>query len=101
MKPAESKPTEGDNFDIAQITGNASNETKQTAGNPGYFATRRSHGITPPVFAESIQKRLKVTEISINKKEEERKLEARVVLEIDVTGGEWIFNGLLYFVADR
>ena len=100
MKRAESKPAEGDTFDIAQITGNALNEIKQTAGNPGHFFANRR--FTAPIFGESIQKRLKVTEISINKKEEEeRKLEARVVLEIDVTEGDWIFIGLLYFVTDR
>lgn len=86
-------PIEEDTFDIAHIAGNASDEIKQTVGNPGgFFAHRRPHEITSPIFGESIQKHLKVTEISIKKKEEEeRKLEARMVFEIDVTEGLWEF----------
>jgi len=89
MKHSEST-VEEDTFDIAHIAGNASEEIKQTVGNPAYFfANRRPNDITSPIFGESIQKRLKVTEISIKKKEEEeRKLEARMVFEIDVTEGE-------------
>jgi acyl-coenzyme A thioesterase 13 len=81
---------EEDIFDIAHIAGNASDEIKQTVGNPGDFYThRRPHEITSSIFGESIAKHLKVTEISIKKKEEEeRKLEARMVFEIDVTEGE-------------
>jgi len=84
---------EEDTFDIARIAGNASDEIKQTVGNPGeFFANRSPHEITSPIFGEFIQKRLKVTEVSIQKKEEEeRKLEARMVLEVDVTEGEWEF----------
>ena len=83
---------EEDTFDIAHIAGNASDEIKQLAGNPGDFFANRSPVITSPIFGESVQRRLKVTEISIQKKkEEERKLEARMVFEIDVTEGEWEF----------
>jgi len=102
MKRAESILVEEDTFDIAHITGNASDEIKRTAGNPSYFFTYlRPDKVKSPIFGSSIQKRLKVTEISINKKqEEESKLEARIVLEIDVTEGEWKFVGLLEFVTD-
>lgn len=84
---------EEDTFDISRIAGNASDEIKQAVGNPkAYFVNHRPHGITSDIFGESIQKRLKVTEISIQKKEEEeRKLEARMVYEVDVTEGEWEF----------
>jgi len=79
-----------DTFDVAHIAGNASDEIKQTVGNPrNFFVHRRPHKITSPMFGESIQKQLKVTEISIKKKEEEEsKLEARMVFEIDVAEGE-------------
>jgi len=99
MKYSESMP-----FDISHIAGNASEEIKQTIGNPAYFfANRRPDDITSPIFGESIQRRLKVTEISIKKKEEEeRKLEARMVFEMDVTEGEWEFiEWLLEMLDDR
>lgn len=84
---------EEDIFDIARIAGNASDEIKRVTGNPGdFFAYHSPHEITSPIFGESLQKRLKVTEISIRKKEEEeRKLEARMVFEVDVTEGELEF----------
>jgi acyl-coenzyme A thioesterase 13 len=107
MKRAESIPVEEDTFDIAHITGNASDEIKRTAGNPAYFFTYlRSHKVKSPIFGSSILNRLKVTEISINKKqEEESKLEARIVLEIDVTeemlnGGGSVHGGCFAFLVD-
>jgi len=107
MKRAESILVEEDTFDIAHITGNASDEIKRTAGNPSYFFTYlRPDKVKSPIFGSSIQKRLKVTEISINKKqEEESKLEARIVLEIDVTeemlnGGGSVHGGCYAFLVD-
>jgi len=76
-------------LDISHIAGNASDDIKQAIGNPHAFLTgysNKSH--SPSLFGESIQKRLKVTEISINKKvEEEKKTEARVVVELEVCEG--------------
>jgi acyl-coenzyme A thioesterase 13 len=98
MKRAESISDEEDTFDAAHITGNASDEIKQTAGNlKRIFTDHRHPKASSPIFGDSIMRCLKVTEISINKQQEEgRKLEARVVLEIDVTEGEWKFNSLGY-----
>ena len=74
--------------------GNASDDLKRLIGDPGsFFASRRPGSVEGPIFAESIQKRLKCTEISINRKaEEERKLEARYVVETEVTEGMRTFG---------
>lgn len=76
-------------FDISQIVGNASNDIKRLIGDPGGFlANRQPNPGQGPIFGESIQKRLRCTEISINKKaEEERKMEARYVIETEVAEG--------------
>jgi len=101
-----------DLFDISQITGNASDDIKRTIGNPGGFF--KSHGYlvenlsssTILLFGESILKRMKVVEISLNgKPEEEKKMEARVVVELDVTedmlnGGGNIHGGCSAFLVD-
>ena len=83
-------PPKANEFDISQITGNASDDIKRTICNPGYFfRSHRVESFGSPIFGESIQKRMKVVEISLNKKAEEaRKLEARVVVELDVTEGQ-------------
>jgi len=81
-----------DDFDISQIAGNASDDIKRTIGDPGdFFRNRFSDDTRSSIFAESIQKRLKVVEISLNRKaDEEKKLEGRVVVELDVTEGQYI-----------
>ena len=86
--------TADDAFDISHIAGNASDDLKRLIGDPGsFFASRRPGSVEGPIFAESIQKRLKCTEISINRKaEEERKLEARYVVETEVTEGMRTFD---------
>ncbi|KAF8967449.1 HotDog domain-containing protein [Flammula alnicola] len=92
-------------LDISHIAGNAADEVKQTLGDP-VFLNRRPDGVRSPMFGESIQRRMKVTEISINKKaEEERKLEARLVIELDVAedmlnGGGNIHGGCSAFLVD-
>ncbi|KAF8163831.1 HotDog domain-containing protein [Crassisporium funariophilum] len=94
-------------FDISRITGNATDNTKRNLGDPGsFFQNRRPEEIRAPIFGESIQRRLKVTEISVNKKpEEDKKLEGRVVMELDVeedmlNGGGNIHGGCSAFLVD-
>ena len=81
-----------DLFDISQITGNASDDIKRAIGNPGsFFQSHRVEDLSSEssAFGESILKRMKVVEISLNRKaEEEKKMEARVVVELDVSEGE-------------
>ena len=80
-------PSAYNSFDISKIAGNASDNTKRFIGNQVNFVRE---DIKSPIFGESIQKRMAVVEISLNKKaEEERKLEARVVVELDVTQGPY------------
>jgi acyl-coenzyme A thioesterase 13 len=76
-----------DLFDISHIVGNASDNIKRSVGNPaGLFWNQ---DFESPLFGESIQNRMKVVEISLNRKaEEQKKLEARVVVELDVTEGQ-------------
>ncbi|KIM35180.1 hypothetical protein M413DRAFT_20799 [Hebeloma cylindrosporum] len=100
-------PDEGDTFDFTHIAGNASDEIKKAVGNPRHFlVNRRPREFTTLIFGEAIQKNLKVTEISIKQKEEEaRKLEARMVFEIDVTedmlnAGGNIHGGCSAFLVD-
>lgn len=80
---------EGRDFDVSLVKGNASDDIKRMIGDPGSFFLRyRQQPENSPLFGEAICKRLVVTEISINAKvEEERKLEARLVLETDVHEG--------------
>ncbi|PPQ94811.1 hypothetical protein CVT25_007448 [Psilocybe cyanescens] len=94
-------------LDISKIAGNGSDELKQLLGDIGeFFHTRRAAGMSTSGFGEAIQRRLRVTEISINKKaEEERKTEARVVMEIEVhedmlNGGGNIHGGCSAFLVD-
>ena len=86
-----------DLFDTSQIKGNASDDIKRTIGNPsGFFQTIL---VTDPtshpssrIFGGSILKRMKTVEVSLNRKaEEEKKMEARVVVEllVDVAEGQW------------
>jgi len=101
---AHSIATTDDVFDISHIAGNASDDVKRLIGDPGsFFANRTGEG---PIFGEAIQRRLRCTEISINKKaEEERKLEARYVVETEVAedmlnGGGNIHGGCSAFLVD-
>ncbi|KAF8180203.1 HotDog domain-containing protein [Pholiota molesta] len=102
-------PTSSDDaaaFDTTHIAGNASDDIKQLLGNPGAFLTNRPTSHHGPIFAEDIQRRLKVTEISIQRKaEEERKMEARYVVEVEVVqdmlnGGGNIHGGCSAFLVD-
>lgn len=74
-------------FDISKIAGNCSEETKQLLGNIRTFLRfGGKEGTTQ--FGDAIQSRLRVTEMTVNKKvEEENKLEAKVVMEIEVQEG--------------
>ena len=95
IQPATTMP-EDDLFasDISQIKGNASDNIKRTIGNPGgFFQSHPVKNFSSSLFGESILKRMKVVEISLNRKaEEEKKMEARVVVELDVTGGQYTLN---------
>ena len=81
-----------DLFDISQITGNASDNIKHAVGHiGGFFKNRRVKDLSTSIFGESILNRMKVVEVSLNRKaEEEEKMEARVVVEVDVTEGQHI-----------
>ncbi|KAH9482185.1 Acyl-coenzyme A thioesterase 13 [Psilocybe cubensis] len=94
-------------IDTSKIAGNGSDEIKQLLGDIGeFFHSRRAPGMTTSGFGEAIQKRLRLTEISFNKKaEEERKMEARVVMETEVhedmlNGGGNIHGGCSAFLVD-
>lgn len=76
-------------FDISEVTGNASDDIKLKLGNilrAFNYGSKRQQLNT---FGLSIQLRLKPTEFSINSKAEEpNKLEGRAVFEIDVAEGQ-------------
>ncbi|TFK44002.1 hypothetical protein BDQ12DRAFT_731952 [Crucibulum laeve] len=100
-------PSPSSDIDINAIAGNASGDIKHILGNPGaFFANRTGEEFSSPLFGESIQNRLVVTEISVDKKEAEpKKLEGKVVLEIDVVedmlnGGGNIHGGCSAFLID-
>lgn len=88
----DQSPPANNLFDISQIAGNASDDIKRIIGNPSdFFQNHHVKDFRSPIFGESIQKRMKVVEISLNRKaEEEKKLEARLVVELDVTEGQYI-----------
>lgn len=70
------------------IKGNASLECREFLSNPAAFLSRPSESLADPVFCDSIHRRLVVTEASIqNKQQDEKKKEAVVVVELDVTDG--------------
>lgn len=73
-----------------RIKGNASPAVKKILSNPGaFFGWRTEKPRLHPVFCDGINRRLVVTEASVEKKrEDERKKEAIVVIELDVTEGE-------------
>lgn len=71
-------------FDISTVAGNAPDNIKLLLGNVvNLFANRTLNS-----FGKEIELRLKVTELSIiTTADEPTRLEARAVLEIDVTEG--------------
>lgn len=83
-----------DNFEPTispnKIKGNASLESREFLSNPAHFFSRHPDSPAYPsaVFCESIHRRLVVTDISIEcKKGDDKKKEAVVVVELDVTDG--------------
>lgn len=77
-------------FDVSSVAGNVSNEIKEFLGNHSNFFTSslKPGQRSLNSFANAIQHRAKVTELSVtNKAEEPHKLEGRAVLEIEVTEG--------------
>ncbi len=72
-----------------EIKGNASLVVKQFLCNPAaFFSGRLTGNRSRPVFCESIMERLVVTEANIaNRREDEKKKESIVVIELDVTEG--------------
>lgn len=78
--------------DASKIGGNASIETKEALADvPLFYGIYTGSVHKGPIFAEDIHDRLRVTEISINKKAEEpNKLEGRVVQELTVEEGEYL-----------
>ncbi|EDR12638.1 uncharacterized protein LACBIDRAFT_292681 [Laccaria bicolor S238N-H82] len=92
--------------DISHVSGNASDDIKHILGIPSRFFQHFQAENAPPMFGDSIQTRMVVTEISINNKAEEpKKVEGRVVLELDVAedmlnGGGNIHGGCSAFLID-
>lgn len=78
-----------ESVDISKIAGSAPDEVKRMFGDPGsLFINHRPFGVEHRIFGEDIQKRLKVTEISIvPKAEESKKMEAKFVMETEVAEG--------------
>ncbi|TEB32209.1 hypothetical protein FA13DRAFT_1731965 [Coprinellus micaceus] len=95
-------------FDASKIAGNAPLHVKQTLGNP----IKWLEGLVAPefknanFFGKAIYARLRVTEISVDKKvDEESKLEGRVIVETVVeedmlNGGGNIHGGCSAFLVD-
>ena len=86
-------------FNPANISGNAPLELKALLGDAknGVYS-RRPQKFSSPIFGESIQERLVVSEMSINQNsDEEKRTEARMVFELDgVTEGlYYIHSGTL------
>lgn len=84
--------SESTGVDPNSIGGNASIETKEALSDlPLFYGIYTTSIHKGPIFAEDLHKRLKVTEVSVNKKvEEPNKLEGRVVLEMRVEEGTLI-----------
>lgn len=77
--------TSEDAFRISRIKGNASDNVKRALANPAVYL----HAYQPS-FGAAITDRLICTEISLDKKlEEPAKLEAKVVVELEVKEGKW------------
>ncbi len=80
---------EKDGLDVSHVSGNAPNDIKRVLSNTtAFFANRHPGKIEGKIFVEDMQKRFKVTEVSILQKvEEPNKLEGRVVVELEVMEG--------------
>lgn len=78
-----------DDLDTSHVAGNAPDHIKRVLCNTSaLFANQHPEKIKGPIFAEDMQKRFNVTEVSIiEKAEEPEKLEGRVVLEVKVANG--------------
>jgi len=83
---------------VAKIAGNASDDTKRTIQ-----SLRVKYGNS---FGDSIHNRMKIVEISLNKNaEEEKRMQVRLVIELDVTedmlnGAGSIHGGCSAFLVD-
>ena len=81
--------------DVSLIAGNAPDNVKELIGDPHLFFSTISGTADledtegyQPIFGESIQKRMRVVELSLEKKkEEESRIETRLVIELDVERG--------------
>lgn len=74
------------------IAGNVSEELKEQFSDLHSLFGMKLEGAAMPLFGDSIIRRLQVTEISIQKKAEEPlKDEGRVVLEIEVREGGFVY----------
>ena len=80
---------EKDGLDVSHVSGNAPDHIKRVLSNTAaFFANRHPDKIEGKIFVEDMQKRFKVTEVSISQKvEEPNKLEGRVVVETEVMEG--------------
>jgi acyl-coenzyme A thioesterase 13 len=73
--------------DFTNILGNISDDLKQTLSAEIAFLTQYV-AQDSTIFGESIQKRLRITEVSLKQKDDEpKKPEVRAVVELDVTEG--------------
>jgi hypothetical protein len=73
--------------DFTNILGNISDDLKQALSAEITFLTQYG-AQDSTIFGESIQKRLRVTEVSLKQKDDEpKKPEVRAVVELDVTEG--------------
>lgn len=78
--------------DISHISGNASNKIKRLLARPSAIFANLPLDVQGPIFGQSIMERLVVTEISVQGKiEEPTKLEGKVVLELTVEDGKFMF----------
>lgn len=75
--------------DILHVAGNAPDHIKRVLSDTrALFANRYPKVIKGTIFAEDMQNRLRVTEVSIlQKAEEPNELEGRVVVELEVMDG--------------
>lgn len=86
--------------DVVHISGSATTATKRAISNPGkFFGNYHRDIIKKPIFGEDIFRRMKVVEVSVDPKaEEQKKMEAKVVVEIDVAEGAQAKEMFMTFV---
>lgn len=82
---------EKEDLDISHVSGNAPDHIKRVLSNTtAFYANRHPDKIKGKIFVEDMQKRFKVTEVSILQKvEEPNKLEGRVAVELEVMQGAY------------